>query len=199
MLLPDRVELRRQPGGRFHDLDAVRRHGFDVTLVFGFAGLPAARLRLLRRAEHGFLLAGAKLAERRLADDDHVLRQERLRVVVVLQIIPRLAVHSGGARCDHRVDQPGSERLRNVRHLHGRRHRADQFGKARRRRTVRAELGALQIAEGIDFLLGIDALRRPGHGVEQLDALSVETFLDVGLRGLPEVALLRVAVGQKWN
>src|SRR6266702_2538343 len=52
----------------------------------------------------------------------HVLRQERLRVVVVRQIVPGLGVHAGRAGGDHRIHQSRAERLRDLRHLHGRRY-----------------------------------------------------------------------------
>jgi hypothetical protein len=74
---------------------------------------------------------------------------------------------------------------------------ADQLREARGGRAVSAEFDALQVREGIDFLLGIEALRRPRHGVEDLDALTIETLDDVWLGGLPELGFLGVAVGQE--
>ncbi len=98
--------------------------------------------------------------ERALVHDHDVLRMERARVVVVLDELPGLGRSAGGRRGDHRLHRAGGERLRHLGHLDHGRARAEQLREARGLRAVGAELGALQVADGLQRLL---ACRCPGR------------------------------------
>jgi hypothetical protein len=51
----------------------------------------------------------------------------------------------------------------------------------------------------LDLLLGVDALRRPGHGVQQHHALLAQLLLDHRLAGLVQLVGLGVAGGQEGD
>src|SRR5260221_4159393 len=196
-LLADLLEFGGELRRGLHDLDSARSHRLYVAFVLGFARLPTARLRRRGGIEDGLLIAGIQLAPCVLVHHHHVLRQERLRVVVVRKIIPRLGVHARRARGDHQVDQTRPESLWNIWDLHRRRDRPHQLGQPRGGRAVGTELGPLQVSRRVDFFFGVEALRRPGHGIEQLDTLRIESLLEVGARDAPQLRFLGIAVGDK--
>jgi hypothetical protein len=130
-------------------------------------------------------------------DDDHVLRQPGLSVVPVLQVLVGLAVDPGRAAAHVALDDPRGHRLRQLGRLHGDRLRADQFGNARRGRTVGAPLRAAQVGGGRERLLRVDALRRPRHRVQQHHPLLAELLLEQRTLGLVQLHRLVVAVGEE--
>ncbi len=122
---------------------------------------------------------------------------ERAGVVIVLHEFPGLGRRAGRRRGDHRLDAPGREQLRHVRNLHHRRTGAEKLRQAGGEGAVSAELGALEIGDALQRLLGVDALAGPGDRVEQLQAAALEFSLQQRLLRLVELPGVIVAGGHE--
>ena len=134
-------------------------------------------------------LAGrVQRVQRGLVDDHRVLGQPGLGVHPEFQVLVGLAVVAGGAAGHVAFDHAGGHGLAQLGRLHGERLRAHQFGDAAGAGAVSAPLHALQVGRAADRLLRTDALRRPGHRVQQLHALLGQFPLQQRLLHLEELA-----------
>ena len=161
--------------------------------------LPASRLGRGRRPEQRILRRLVERVEGLLIDDHRVLRQPGLGVVEILDVLESLGVEAGGAGGHHRIDHARGHRLRQFRDLHGHRLRAHELCDPRRGGAVSAPLESLQVGGAVQGSVCINPLRRPGHGVQQLDALFGELVLEHLFLGLVQLHRVCVAGGEKRN
>ena len=143
------------------------------------------------------MLGLAQGIEHLLVHHHGVFRNPRLHVVVVLQVLEQLVVGAGGAGGDQPFDHARGQGLGQFGLLDGDGLCAHQFTNAGRRGRVHAPLHALEVGNGVDGLLGVDALGRPRHGVQQHLPLLVQQLLQLGLLGLVQLVGLVVVGGQE--
>ncbi|CAJ0679999.1 hypothetical protein R82526_00490 [Ralstonia mannitolilytica] len=66
-------------------------------------------------------------------------------------------------------------------------------------RRIRAQTMSLQVGQAGNRCFGIEVLRRPGHGVQQTQAVGLHQRFDVAARGIPQQARIVVARYHEGN
>ena len=110
-----------------------------------------------------------------------------------------LGVIAGRTRRHIGLDHAGGQRLGKFGCLHRHRLRADQVSDLGGRGAVGAPFDLAHIGYRTDFLLGVEPLRRPGHGIEHHHSLLAKLLVEGRLLCLIKLEGLLVAGGQEGN
>src|SRR5262249_33571577 len=195
--LADLLQATLQGLARRQYFQTVSGELLTVPLVLILRPPPAARFGGGGNLEQRILRGLVEPIKGRLVHQGDVLREPRLRVVEIGHGLPCLAVVAGGDRSHEGVDQAGGKRLLQVGRLDRHRIGADDLGDALGSRVVHPPGEPPHIRDGVDLLLRVDALGRPGHREQHHQALRGEFAFDRRLRRRPQFARLVVARGQE--